>query len=307
MHGASDASEEPAGTGSRVLTPYSVTWAGLGANAVLAAAKIAAGFACHSRAILADGLHSASDLTTDIAVLASLAVAARPADTCHPYGHRRVSTMTAMFVGAMLLGAAVWITYDAVVSLQSPHAEVLGLLPLVLAAASIPIKELLFHLTRFVARRTSNISLLANAWHHRTDAFTSVAAAAGLAGVAFGGKQWGFLDHLTGMVLAAFLFVVAIRIMVRSGSELVDRAPSAATLSGIKRALAETSGVKAYHAFRARRIGGKVEMDVHIEVDGSLTVVEGHDIAAAVRRHIREADRNVLQVVVHIEPHQRQP
>ncbi|MBL7132898.1 MAG: cation transporter [Phycisphaerae bacterium] len=297
--------EQPAGAESRVLTPLSVTWAGLAANAVLAGTKIAAGFACRSRAILADGLHSASDLTTDVAVLASLAVASKPADACHPYGHRRVSTMTAMFVGAMLLGAAVWITYDAIVSLQSPHAPVRGLLPLLLAAASVPIKELLFHLTRFVGKRTSNISLLANAWHHRTDAFTSVAAAAGLAGVAFGGERWAFLDHLTAVVLAVLLFVVAVRIMVRSGSELVDRAPSAATLSRIEQALAETSGVKAYHAFRARCVGGKVEMDVHVEVDGSLTVAEGHDIAAAVRRRIREADKDVLQVVVHIEPHQR--
>lgn len=305
MQGPSDVPEEPAGAESRVLTPRSVTWAGLAANAVLAAAKIAAGFVCRSRAILADGLHSASDLTTDVAVLASLAVASKPADASHPYGHRRVSTMTAMFVGAMLLGAAVWISYDAIVSLQSPHAEVRGLLPLLLAAASVPIKELLFHLTRFVGRRTSNISLLANAWHHRTDAFTSVAAAAGLAGVAFGGEQWAFLDHLTAIVLAVLLLVVAVRIMVRSGSELVDRAPSAATLSGIEQALAETSGVKAYHAFRARRVGGKVEMDVHVQVDGSLTVAEGHDIAAAVRRRIREADKDVLQVVVHIEPHQR--
>ena len=290
-----------------ILTAQSVTWVGLAANILLAALKIAAGLLCRSMTILTDGLHSASDATTDIAVLASLKVSEKPADSCHRYGHRRVGTLVAMFIGATLFGVAGWIAYDAVLELRlasDPLKGVTGFLPLYLAIASVPVKEVLFHLTRRVGKREANISIMANAWHHRTDSLSSVAAAIGLAGVALGGRDWWFLDHLTAIILAAFLVVVAVRIIISAGSELVDRAPGQSTLSAIEKVLADTHGVKGYHAFRARHTGGKVEMDVHVQVDGTLTVAEGHRIASEVRNRIKQADSNVVQVIVHIEPNQ---
>lgn len=284
------------------MTPRGVTWLGLAANSALSAAKILAGHFCLSQAILADGLHSASDLITDIAVLAGLRTASKPADGGHHYGHRRVSTLVGMFIGTVLLLSAAWIMYKAIGRLRHPAGDVRGALPFVLAVVSIPIKELLFRITRYAGKRASNVSLLANAWHHRSDAVSSVAAAAGLGGVLFGGPGWGFLDEVTAIVLGAFLAVIAGRIIFSAAEELIDRAPAAATLADIAQALQQTRGVQGYHAFRARQVGGKVAMDVHIQVDPALTVREGHKIASAVRRRIMQTDPSVLEVIVHVEP-----
>ena len=294
-------------TTSTRLSAQSVTWLGLAANTALGAAKILAGAVFSNQTILADGLHSVSDMITDTAVLAGLRLADRPPDQDHHYGHRRISTLIAMLVGAVLLAAAVWIAYNAIVTLHDPKLRVVSWVPLSLAIASVPIKEFLYQITRWVGRRTHNISLLANAWHHRTDAVTSLAATAGLAGVAIGGPDWAFLDQLTAMVLSTFLIVVAVRIMAGSASELIDRAPGAATLAGIAQAAAETQGVRSYHAFRARQVGGRVAMDIHVQVDPTLTVREGHDIAIAVRQHVTEADPSVAEVIVHVEPGQEGP
>ena len=284
------------------LTANGVTWAGLICNIALAAGKITAGFVFSSQAILADGLHGASDMVTDLAVLAGLSASDRAADGCHPYGHRRVGTLVATLVGAALLGAAMIIAVGAIGSLHGGSCPVVSIVPFCLAAATIPIKEILFRITRRVARRDDNIALRANAWHHRSDAITSIAAAVGLAGVAIGGRQWAFLDPLTGIVLSAFLTVVAVRIMYRAAGELVDRAPGQATLDGITAVLRKTDGVRDFHALRARQVGGKVAMDVHILVDPDLTVAQGHEIAATLKHHIMARDRRVIEVVVHVEP-----
>ena len=292
---------------SAFLTPTSVTWGSMFVNVLLAVAKIVAGFVCRSQTILADGLHSGSDLVTDIAVLAGLRVSDRPADQSHHYGHHRVSTLAALFIGAALIGAAAWIAFDAMRAMHNYlHRHVTGDIragiPFWLAVASVPIKELAFQLTRRVGRRTSNVSLVANAWHHRTDAFAALAAAAGLGGVLIGGQEWRYLDPLTAIVLSAFLVVVAVRIVASSASELIDRAPDAKVLACIEEVVNQTRGVKSHHSFRARQVGGKVAMDIHIQVDPALTVRQGHDIARAVRQRIVQSDSNVIEVVVHIEP-----
>jgi len=284
------------------MTAKGVTWAGLICNIALAGGKITAGLIFASQAILADGLHGASDMATDLAVLAGLNVSGRAADGCHPYGHRRVGTLVAMGVGAALLGAALIIVLGAIGSLREPSRPVVSIVPFCLAVITIPVKEILFRVTRRVARRDDNIALQANAWHHRSDAVTSVAAAVGLAGVAVGGDRWAFLDPLTGIVLSAFLVVVAVRIMHRSACELVDRAPDQATLDGIRAVLRETDGVRDFHAMRARQIGGKLAMDVHILVDPALTVAEGHEIATTLKHRVMAHDERVIEVVVHVEP-----
>jgi len=284
------------------LTARNVTWAAVVIDAALAAGKLLVGIVSGSQAILADSLHGASDLVTDVVVLAGLAISRRPADVDHHYGHRRVSTLIAMSVGAALLAAAGWIAYRAVVSLNAPTSQVRAALPFWIATASIPVKELLYQVTRHVGRRESDLSLMANAWHHRTDALTSVAAAVGLAGVLLSGPEWQKLDALTALVLAAFLVLVAARIIHRSAAELADQAPSPKTLESIRRAVSETEGVKTFHAFRARQTGGKVEMDIHVQVDPALTVGQGHDIASAVRSSVMQADPNVVSVIVHVEP-----
>lgn len=289
------------------LTACRITWVGLVINVGLCVSKIIVGLLLGSQAILADGVHAASDVVTDLAVLAGIGRAEKPADACHPYGHQRIGTLVAMFVGIFLALAAAWIIYQAVLSLSRPRVSVSAGWPLALAIASIPLKELLYRLTIRVGRRERNASLRANAWHHRSDAFTSVAAAAGLAGVAIGGQPWAFLDPAVAMMLGGFLLVVAGRIILTNAGELVDRAPGEELVRTVERIVADTRGVLNYHAFRARRMGDSLEMDVHIRVDPTLTVRQGHDIATAVEKRLLNSDVDVAEVTVHVEPAAQEP
>ncbi len=283
-------------------SPRRVTCVGLAINTVLTVGKVVAGLLFGSQAILADGLHSASDLVTDAAVLWGLRVSGRPADHDHHFGHLRAATLAAMFVGAMLLLAAGWIAIQALWTLRERHAHVQALVPFAWAVASVVLKEWLFRVTRAVGRRVRDPSIEANAWHHRTDAFTSVAAAVGLGGVMAGGPEWAFLDHVTAVGLSVYLGVVAAGILRQSASELMDRAPDPGTMASIKGIVASTPGVRGHHAVRARHLGGRVSMDIHVQVDPDLTVRQGHDIATEVERRIRASSVGVLHVVVHVEP-----
>ena len=288
-------------------TARRVTLVGLAINVVLTVGKVAAGLVFQSQAILADGLHSASDLVTDLAVLWGLRFSTRPADEDHPFGHLRAATLAAAFVGIMLALAAIWIVVQALWTLHERHSEVRALVPLAWAVASVVLKEGLFRVTRSVGERERDPSVLANAWHHRTDAFTSIAAAVGLAGVMVGGPPWAFLDHVTAVGLGVYLAYVAIGIVRESATELMDQAPRRQVLDPIERVVAETPGVLGFHAVRARRIAGRVSMDIHVQVDPDLTVRAGHAIATEVERRIRECCRDVVQIVVHVEPSDDEP
>lgn len=282
-----------------------VTVLGLAADLALSAAKVLAGLFCNSQAIFVDGLHSGSDAATDIAVLAGLRVSGRPADAGHPYGHRRAMTLVTALLAFGLLAAGGYVFYRGVLAIgerAARPAEIRPALPLAMAILSIVAKEALYQVTARAGRRTHDTSLVANAWHHRSDAASSVAAAAGLAAVAIGGPKWHFLDSLTAMVLAAFLATVAWRIIRGAAGELMDRAPSAEVLKQIEQGVAATGGVRSFHAFRARRLGGKVDMDIHVQVDPELTVNQGHEIASEVRRRVMQSCPKVLSVIVHVEP-----
>lgn len=268
----------------------------------LSIAKVAVGLAFRSQTLVADGLHSLSDLATDSAVLVGLRVSAKPADSDHHYGHRRVTTLVAMFVGAALLVTAAWIAFRAIVTFGDTHAPVSAVIPFWVAALSVAPKEWLYRITRSVGVEVGNVSLVANAWHHRTDAFTSIAAAIGLAGVAFGGPDWAFLDNLTAVVLSSFLAVAAVRFIQGSLAELIDAAPEESVTRCIEEAITETRGVMGFHALRIRKVGGSLTLDVHVQVDPRSTVVAGHDVASDVKRRVIACGCSVVEAVVHIEP-----
>ena len=292
-----------AGKSSGSLTPTGVTIMGVIANTVLGGSKLLAGLLFNSQAILADGLHSISDLATDLAVLAGIRISSRPADESHHYGHRRAMTLTTALLGLGLLAAGGLVGYGALRTFtEDIPPPVRAILPLALAVASVVIKEALYHLTVRVGRRARDTSVVANAWHHRSDAMTSVAAAAGLTVVLIGGKKWHFMDHATALVLACFLAVVAWRILREAAADLMDRAPSQAVTDEIQQAIAQTSGVRSFHAFRARKLGEMVEMDIHVQVDGDIAVSRGHDIATEVRQRVEDCCPNVISVIVHVEP-----
>ena len=283
-------------------TPFGVTLAGAGINVILAGGKIAAGIVFHCQTVLADGVHSLTDLVSDVAVLVGVRIGDRPADPSHPYGHRRVHTLTSLIIGVLLIGTGIMIGYRAIVSFMAEPEPIDGDWPLALALLTVPAKEWLYRWTRNVGRRVDNPSVIANAWHHRTDAFTSLAASAGIAGAMFLGPHWRVLDGVTALLLCGFLVVAAGRLIYDAAQELIDRAPDAAHLAALEQIVAETPGVVTFHACRARKIGGRLEMDLHVLVDETLSVREGHDIASTVKARIREEDPSVAEVVVHVEP-----
>jgi len=295
-------STQPARSSNALKSQLGVTWIGLAINLVLGTVKTATGILGRSSAIIADGLHSFSDLASDLAVLWSLGASRVPPDADHHYGHARYESVVTLFIGAILVLIALYIGSHAVLTIGAPHALPESWWPFWAAAASIVLKEVLFWVTRAVGRRTRSTALTANAWHHRTDSFSSVAAAVGIGASLILGPRWAFLDHLTAVVLAAFLVVVGIRILGDALQELADRAPDEKVQRRMLEVITNIPGVAGFHAFRARRTGGLVEMDVHIQVRSELTVEQGHDIATRVEKAVCAALPEVANVVVHVEP-----
>jgi cation diffusion facilitator family transporter len=286
----------------RVREELRITVFGMVSNAVLCAAKVLFGLLFNSAAIIADGLHSGSDLASDVAVLWGITAARRPADADHPYGHSRYEAIVTMIVGFLLISAALWVGIESIGTMSAKHAGPTSWLPFWAAIATIAMKEVLYWTTRRVGRKYRNASIVANAWHHRSDAFSSSAAAVGIAGATLGGERWAFLDHLTAVVLAAFLIIIGMRVLREAMHELSDRAPGPATEGRIHSAISNISGVVDFHACRARRSAGVIDMDVHVQVAPDITVQAGHDIATAVEEAVQKAVPEVSDVVVHIEP-----
>jgi len=279
-----------------------VTWASLLINLVLGAVKIASGVFGRSSAIIADGLHSLSDLASDLAVLWGIRAARIPPDADHHYGHKRREQVVTLAIGLLLVLTAVYVAAEAIATIGQQHEDQSSWWPFWVAVGSIVLKEAMFWVTRAVGRRTRNTALLANAWHHRTDSFSSIAAAVGIGATLLLGPRWAFLDHLTAVVLASFLVVIGIRILRDALRELSDRAPRAEMQQRMQEQISSIPGVIGFHAFRARVTGGMVEMDVHVQVSSVLTVAQGHEIASQVEDRLCAAFPEVANVVVHVEP-----
>ncbi len=275
-------------------------WAGLWLNGPLSAAKIVGGVLAHSQALVADGVHSLSDLASDAAVLWALGHAHRPPDAEHPFGHGRFETLATLAVAAMLALAAAGILIDAGLRLLDPPEVAPGALALWVAAASIALKEGLFHYTRLVARRTGSAMMLANAWHHRSDAISSVVALAGI-GAAMAGVPG--MDAAAAAVIALMLGRIAWNFGRPAVAELVDAVPDPALPGAITDALATVPGVRDVHALRLRQTGGAVQADVHLGLDPDLTLSEAHRLCEAARARTRDAVPEVDEIVIHPEPH----
>lgn len=289
---------------TRIDDERRVTLWGLAANVALTASKVVVGLLANSSAIIADGLHSGSDLASDFAVLWGIHASRRPADADHHYGHSRYETVAALFVGLLLVVAALFVGVESIITIGQPHDGIRNWWPFSMAVASVAIKEVLYWWTRAVGIKHRNPAIAANAWHHRSDALSSIAAAIGIGGAVLGGPRWAFLDHLTAVVLAAFLITIGVRITRESLTKLTDRAPDPAALRGMLEVISRIPGVVSFHAFRARHAGGGglIEMDVHVQVDPTISVHQGHEIATRVEHEMRLANPDVAGVVVHVEP-----
>lgn len=283
-----------------------ITWIGLLLNLLLGAVKTVAGWALGSKALIADGMHSLLDLLTDIAVLIGFSMAGRPEDDNHLYGHHKFASFAKFFVGGTLMVFSIALVVSALLGLRSealvPHPGIAALIALV----SLVVKEALFHWTRRVAKRLKSDLLLANAWHHRTDSISSLGVSIALAAVWLGGPSWAFLDGAVTLVFACYLVFEASRIFMRSCADLLDAAPEREIIEDLREHILPTPGALAYHDFRVRRVGDVFEIDLHLQVDPSLTVERGHEIAGDVKRRLCEMHPEVTKALIHVEPANQQ-
>ncbi|TVP78885.1 MAG: cation transporter [Gemmatimonadales bacterium] len=287
----------PGHAGSRI------TWLGLWVNVVLGVVKVATGLWANSRALVADGLHSLTDLVSDAAVLFGLSVAARPPDLNHPYGHRKASSLVTLFLASSLLLFCILLVLDSLRALQAgtpPTSP--GWPALAVALGSLGVKEILFRATRKVAQREGSQLLLANAWHHRTDSASSLVASAGIAAALLLGPDWAILDTLVGLGLAAWLAVEGVRLLRPAVDDLMDAAPEQAIVDDLREHILPMPGAVAYHDFRARRVGDLIEVDFHLLVPPEMNIREAHVVAHRVKDEILARHPEVLDVLIHVEP-----
>jgi len=267
---------------------------------VLGVAKIAVGLVGNSQALIADGVHSLSDLATDVIVLLAMKHGSRAADEEHPYGHGRIETLATVVLGMALVGVAGSIAWDATLRLLNP--ELLphpGWLALSVAAISIASKEAIYHYTLRIAVRLNSRLLRANAWHSRSDAISSVVVLIGVIG-AMNGLTW--LDAVAAIAVALMVGKIGAELTWHSAQELIDRAMDAEEVEQIREAILAVDGVNALHMLRTRRMGGDGLVDVHILVPPRLSVSEGHQISERVRHNVIKTVDGVTDVMVHIDP-----
>ena len=278
-----------------------VTYAGMAVNIAIAVAKAVGGVMFSSRALIADAVHSASDLITDLAVLLGVRYWVAPADEDHPYGHGKIEALVTVFISAALAIVALELGVDAVRSLTAGAGrEPPGAAAFFIAVVGIVLKESLFHWTRAVARKVGSPALEANAWHHKSDAMSSIPVAAAVALARLVPNLW-WLDAVGALAVGAFVLHVAWKLSKTALLELSD-ADVGAKATAVKSVAEKVPGVRGVHKARARRYGGSFQADLHIQVDGSLSVTEGHAIGHAVKDAIVNSGLNVDDAIVHVEP-----
>ncbi len=277
-----------------------ITVLGAWIDLLLGIAKIIVGYIANSQALIADGIHSLSDLATDFMVLYAAKHADRKADDEHPYGHGRIETIATVGLGIALMLVAIGIVYEAVQRLlDASHLSHPGILALVITVISIVAKEAIFQYTMRVARELKSNMLRANAWHSRTDAISSVVVLVGLIGTMFG---YLYLDAVAAIAVGLMIGKIAWDLSWHSVRELIDTALDANEVAAIKEAIESVPGVNDCHMLRTRRSGGDVLVDVHIQVSPTLSVSEGHQIGEQVRTLLINRDDEVNDVTVHIDP-----
>lgn len=274
------------------------TLIGAFANLLLSVAKFIGGVAGNSTALVADALHSLSDLLTDAIVMATHKIGQMPADSNHPYGHGRAETIGATIVGGVIILAGIWIGYEVWQVIASGSQLVPTWLAAGVATFSIFVNEGIFHYTRIVGERTNSPAIIANAWHHRSDAISSVAVLIGILGAHFG---YPIMDPLAGGVVALMILKVGYDILTDGLRDLMDTGLSEDQTQEFQKIIDGIPEVIKFHDLRTRTLGGEIFIDVHILVDTDLTVTEGHAAAERVRRSLINAFNRVQDVLVHVD------
>jgi cation diffusion facilitator family transporter len=287
---------------SKVLqTAARVALLGLAINVGLATAKIVAGFIGHAYVLIADGIESALDVGGSIIIWGGLTVAARPPDETHPYGHGKAEPIAAMVVALGVLAAALVIAIQSVREILLPHHAPAPWTLAVLVMAVI-VKETLFRYVIQFGRKVESTAVKTDAWHHRIDAMTSIAAFIGISLALIGGEKWQSADDWAALVACALIAANGIRLARPAFHEIMDTAPRARVVKAICAVASSVPGVVEVEKCRARKMGLDLYVDLHARVDGNISVYEGHEIAHRVKAAVQQSNPRVADVLVHIEP-----
>lgn len=280
-----------------------VTWVGLFVNLGLSAVKFVGGFAGGSQAVVADAVHSLSDISTDAAILFGVHYWTKPPDSEHPHGHRQVEAVVTLSIGLLLAAVATGILWNAIVTLREAQGASPGWIAFAAALISIVSKEILYRWTAAAGQRIRSMPLMANAWHHRTDALSSIPVVVAVA-VSAVEPSLAFLDRVGAAAVSLFIYQAAFKIAWPTLGKLLDTGAPKEDLARIEEICRATDGVQDVHGLRTRYLGcSGLEVDLHIEVDGDLSVSRGHDIAEEVKQRLIREGPEVVDVIVHLEPY----
>lgn len=283
-----------------------VTWIGSIANFLLLTFKFAAGFLGHSSAMIADAVHSLSDFVTDIIVIVFVRISGKPEDESHRYGHGKYETLATAIIGIILFVAGVGILIDGATSIakvmDGQSLQTPAPLALVAAAVSIVIKEVLYRYTAHKGKALNSKAVIANAWHHRSDAFSSIATFTGICAAICLGEKWSVLDPIAAVAVSAMIIKTAIALVTPCVDELLERSLPPETEEKICNIILSFPMVASPHHLRTRRIGNHIAIEVHIRMDGTTPLAEAHSVACEIEKKIKEEFGNETHIGIHLEP-----
>ncbi len=294
-----------------VRTARHVTWVGFWVNAVLGTAKVLAGIFGRSSAMVADGVHSFSDFVSDIIVILFVGISRKKANERYQYGHGKYETFATMLLSLLLAIVAILFFVDgAEKTWNALRGEIIPAptwLALGMCVLSVLSKEWLYRYTRKAGERIGSSVVVANAWHHRSDALSSLATMAGIAGAMFLGPHWRVLDPIAAMVVSVFIAVISVRLGMPAIRELLEISLPKEMTRRMFGIIGATPGVEAFHRFASRRSGSQMFVDFHVKLSPDITVEQGHVIASEVERRLRDAFGDRLVANIHVEPYRGQP
>jgi cation diffusion facilitator family transporter len=297
-----DTEETPQDIDERASATRRSTWVSVVVNLLLSGTQIVVGVLSKSQGLIADGIHSASDLVADFVVLLASHHSGKDADEDHPYGHQRFENAAALALGMLLLAVGAGMLWSAVQKLQAPESiPSVHIAALWVALGALAAKELLFRYMLAVAKRLKSSMLVANAWHARSDAASSLVVAVGIVGNLLGVPM---LDPIAALVVGLMVGRMGLRFSWDALHDLMDRAADEQEVDAIRATLLATPGVAGVHDVRTRKMGDLIVVDAHLEVDGDMTVEQGHDIAVSARRAVMQRHR-VLNLMTHVDPWRR--
>lgn len=291
---------------SREKGIYKVTIVGSIVNFLLLVFKFFAGIAGHSVAMLADAVHSLSDFITDIVVIVFVRIAGKPEDKGHDYGHGKYETLATAIIGLLLLCVGFGIFWNGASSiytfLRGGQLESPGVVALVAALVSIVSKEILYQYTVIQGKKLNSQAVIANAWHHRSDALSSIGTAIGIGGAILLGDHWRVLDPVAAVVVSFFIMKVSVRLLIPCVDELLEKSLPEDVEKEIEQTVLSFPGVSQPHHLRTRRIGNYYAIELHVRMDGKITLEEAHSTATAIENKLKEMFGKGTHVGIHVEP-----